>query len=157
PPEATAGELRAIVVLHHAAHDPDWPLEGSHHLADGDVLGGSRQHVSTFGPVVARDQVLLCPGLEDLCQPLPGDVELLGDALGAHGTVLAMRSDVVDRHQAVVRTLGEPQHGYPTIPSNPTISIADLSSRIFTLRGRYCQARYGIGCYWWTGRQSASR
>src|SRR5258706_11054288 len=70
-----------------------------------------------LGPVVARDGLLLRALLEVFGEPLRRDAELLGDALGAHRSVLSGGGDEVDRHQPVIRPLGESQHACPLYPT----------------------------------------
>src|SRR5690349_1678776 len=93
--EVAPGELRAVVLLVHAAHHPHRPLERAEHLADCDLRRMPRQHVAALGPVVARDQLPLRQSLEDLGQALGRNMELLRDALGADRDLVALRGDEV--------------------------------------------------------------
>src|SRR6266404_5541604 len=134
-PQVAARELRAIVVFGHAAHHAERPLERPDHLAHRDRPRPARQHIAALGPVVARDELLLRELLEDLGEPLRRDAELLGDALGAHRSVVSVGGDEVDRHQPVVRPLRESQHACPLYPMfyarllYPTFRISDPYGR----------------------------
>src|SRR5258705_2322246 len=139
PLEIAAGLLRAPRAL-QAAHDADRPLEGADHLADRDVAGVTRQHVSALRPVLADDELTLGEALQDLREQLGGNSELLGDPLGADGSEAVVRGDVVDRHQPVVGALRKAEHRlYPSRssdplpwagPASPTLLIGDSFSRI---------------------------
>src|SRR5258705_4464386 len=72
---------------------------------------------------------------EVLGEPLRGDADLLGGALGAHRSVVSVGGDEVDRHQPVVRPLRESQHACPLYPTfyarllYPTLRISDPYGR----------------------------
>src|SRR6266536_4381440 len=113
PPQVAARHLLTVARGLEAAHDVDRAFEGPDHVAHREVRRAPRQHVAALGPGGARDELLLREPLQDLREQLRRDVELVGDALGAHRTEILVDRDVVDGHQSVVRTLGETQHRRP--------------------------------------------
>src|SRR5512137_2157042 len=98
PPQVAPRELRTLVPLVHAAHHPHRALQRAHHLPHRDLRRVPGQGVSSLGPVVATDQLLLRQPLEDLGEPLRGDVKLLGDSLGAHRALVTVGGDEMDGH-----------------------------------------------------------
>src|SRR6266581_3437838 len=110
-------DLRALVGL-ETIHDVDRPLEHADHVPDRDLGRASRQHVASLGPVLARDESLAGQLLEDLGEELGWNRELLRDTLGVDRAHVVVDGDVVDRHQPVVGSLGEPQHEMSGAPDS---------------------------------------
>src|SRR6267142_3692998 len=135
PPQIAARVLRAVIPVGHAADDLDRPLEGPHHLPHRDRAGAARELIAALRAIVGRDEPTLGQALEDLGDELRGDVELLGDALGAHGSLIAVGGDVVHGHEPIVCPLREPQHSgstFSVISSRslyPTNLVSDPYSR----------------------------
>src|SRR5215475_10280139 len=125
PPQIAARVLRAVVTFRHAAHDLDRPFEGPQHLPHRDGVGPPGQLVSALGPVVTGDESMLGESLEDLGEEFGRNVELLGDALSAHRTFVAMTGDVVHRDEPIVRALRESQH----VPDPSWLPVVQRSTK----------------------------
>src|SRR2546426_1063509 len=110
PSQVAASHLRTVTVALHTLHDVDRALERAHHLPDRDLRRSPGQRIPALRPVVADDQPLSRQPLEDLGQELRWNPELVRDPLCAHRAAVLMDGDVMDGHQSVVGSFGEPQH-----------------------------------------------
>src|SRR5712692_5724123 len=123
PPQIAARILRTIVSVGHAAHDLDLALEGPHHLPHDDRVGAARELIATLRAVMGRDEPALGQPLEDLGEELRGNVELFGNALGVHRSLITVGGDVVHGHESIVRSLREPQHSGSVLSVISNVSL----------------------------------